>query len=152
VEILIIAVGRAKAGPWRALYDDYAKRITWPLTLSEIELGHTLPPAERRVREGQALRARVPDRTILVALDGGGKTLTSAAFADRLRHWRDTGGGRVAFLIGGPDGHDPRTLAEADLVLSLGALTWPHLMARVMLVEQIYRAQQILAGHPYHRA
>jgi 23S rRNA (pseudouridine1915-N3)-methyltransferase len=151
MELLIAAVGRARPGPWRTLYEDYADRVAWQVTLREIEVRQTLPPAERRLREGRALRAAVPAGSTLVVLDAAGKAVTSGAFAERLRRWRDEGAARIAFLIGGAEGHDPESLAAADFVLSLGALTWPHLLARVMLIEQIYRAQQILAGHPYHR-
>ncbi|MSO77201.1 MAG: 23S rRNA (pseudouridine(1915)-N(3))-methyltransferase RlmH [Alphaproteobacteria bacterium] len=151
MRLLIAAVGRARPGPWRALYEDYARRVAWPIALREIDLRQPLAIAERRAREGALLAAAVPPGSIRVVLDALGKPLTSAAFAKRLARWRDDGAGHVAFLIGGADGHDRERLAAADFVLSLGAMTWPHMLARVMLVEQIYRAQQILAGHPYHR-
>jgi 23S rRNA (pseudouridine1915-N3)-methyltransferase len=94
----------------------------------------------------------VPAGAALVALDRRGKVLDSQGFADRLARWRDNSVSDVAFLIGGADGHTETLLKEAELVLSFGAMTWPHLLARAMLAEQIYRAQQLLAGHPYHRA
>jgi 23S rRNA (pseudouridine1915-N3)-methyltransferase len=96
--------------------------------------------------------ATVPREAIMVALDEKGTTMDSAAFAARLAAWRDGGRREIAFLIGGPDGLDPRVRSSADLMLSLGTMTWPHLLVRALLVEQLYRAQQILAGHPYHRA
>ena len=101
--------------------------------------------------EGELLLKAVPEGALVVALDAAGKTLTSAAFAKRLGAWRDGGVKDVAFLIGGADGLDGAVTGAADEVLSLGAMTWPHLLARAMLAEQIYRAQCILAGHPYHR-
>ncbi len=102
-------------------------------------------------REGELLRAACPSGATLVALDRRGKPLDSASFAKRLGTWRDDGVGDLAFLIGGADGHTESLLKDCTLALSFGAMTWPHLLARAMLAEQIYRAQQILAGHPYHR-
>jgi 23S rRNA (pseudouridine1915-N3)-methyltransferase len=89
---------------------------------------------------------------VVVALDERGKALASEAFARRIAGWRDGGAQDLAFLIGGADGHAPAVRERADFLLSLGPMTWPHLMVRAMLAEQLYRAQQILAGHPYHRA
>src|SRR5262249_49937349 len=111
-----------------------------------------LPPAEMIKREGELLLGAVPDKAMLVALDRRGRTLDSESFADRLRRWRDDSVSDVSFLIGGSDGHGEALLKETSLVLSFGAMTWPHLLARAMLAEQIYRAQQLLAGHPYHRS
>ncbi len=96
--------------------------------------------------------AAVPDRDILVALDEGGKSMTSEKFATWLGARRDDGQRHMAFVIGGADGLDDSVLSQADLKLSLGRMTWPHLMARLLLVEQIYRAHTMLTGHPYHRA
>ena len=101
--------------------------------------------------EGELLLKAVPDGALVVALDPAGKKFTSAAFAKRLGAWRDGGVKDIAFLIGGADGLDRAVTDGADEVLSLGAMTWPHLLARAMLAEQIYRAQCILSGHPYHR-
>lgn len=102
-------------------------------------------------REGELLRAACPSGATLVALDRRGRTLDSASFAARLGRWRDDGVADLVFLIGGADGHTEALLKDCTLTLSFGAMTWPHLLARAMLAEQIYRAQQILAGHPYHR-
>jgi 23S rRNA (pseudouridine1915-N3)-methyltransferase len=152
VKLTIAAIGRAGRGPERDLYEHYAGRIRWPLTLRELEEKRKLPAAEMIKREGELLLAAVPDKAMLVALDRRGKVLDSEAFAARLRRWRDESVSDVAFLIGGADGHGESLLREASLVVSFGAMTWPHLLARAMLAEQIYRAQQLLAGHPYHRA
>lgn len=154
MRILILSIGRWKRGPQRALYDEYRARLAWPVELREIEERRALPPAKLRTREAELLLAALPSdraRTAVVALDAGGKPLSSEAFAARLGRWRDEGRAGVAFLIGGADGLAPAALAAADFTLSLGALTWPHLLVRGMLMEQLYRAQQILAGHPYHR-
>ncbi len=152
MKLTIAAVGRAGRGPERDLYEHYAGRIRWPLTLREIEEKKKLPAAQLIAREGELLLGAVPARSTLVALDRRGKVLDSEAFAGRLGRWQDDGVGDVAFLIGGADGHGEPLLKTAGLILSFGVMTWPHLLARAMLAEQIYRAQQLLAGHPYHRA
>ena len=152
MRLTISCIGRAGRGPEHALYQHYAGRIRWPLSLRELEEKKKLPPAELIRREGELLLAAAPDKAVLVALDRRGKVLDSEAFAKRLERWRDDGVADIAFLIGGADGHGDALLRKVSLVVSFGAMTWPHLLARAMLAEQIYRAQQLLAGHPYHRA
>lgn len=157
MRIVICAVGRARTGPLRALYEDYAGRIDGTrlfgrIDLREVEERRTLPPAELKAREADLLSQSIPKGATLVALDGRGQSLSSEAFAGRLARWRDAGIADLAFAIGGADGLDKPILDRAALVLSLGAMTWPHLLVRVMLAEQIYRAATILQGHPYHRA
>ena len=152
MKLTIAAIGRAGRGPERDLYEHYAGRIRWPLTLRELEERRKLSAAEMIKREGELLLAAVPDRAMLVALDRRGKALDSETFAARLQRWRDDSVSEVAFLIGGADGHGEAVLKQASLTVSFGAMTWPHLLARAMLAEQIYRVQQLLAGHPYHRA
>ena len=147
----VAAVGRCKAGPERALYEHFARRVTFPLDLIEVEEKRRLPAKALKKREAELLVARAPEGALLVALDEKGKPFTSLAFAKRLGQWRDDGVKDIAFLIGGAEGLDESLLKRAALVLSLGPMTWPHLMARAMLAEQLYRAQSILAGHPYHR-
>jgi 23S rRNA (pseudouridine1915-N3)-methyltransferase len=151
VRLTIACIGRNR-GRERDLYDHYARRIRWPLALRELEEKRKLPADQLMRREGELLMAAVPAGAVLVALDRRGKALDSQGFADRLARWRDNSVSDVAFLIGGADGHAEALLKKADLLLSFGAMTWPHLLARAMLAEQIYRAQQVLAGHPYHRA
>lgn len=154
MRILVAAVGRlgAKGSPEGDLVTRYAKRISYPLKFKEVaeERGRTV--AERRAREGARLAAAIPDDARVVALDATGRALSSEEFARTLGAWRDSGTRDIAFLIGAADGLDPGVREGADLVLSLGPMTWPHLLVRGMLAEQIYRAQCILAGHPYHRA
>jgi 23S rRNA (pseudouridine1915-N3)-methyltransferase len=152
LRLTLACIGRAGRGPERDLYEHYAGRIRWPLVLRELEEKKKLPPPELVRREGELLLGAVPDKATLVALDRRGKIVDSEAFARRLARWRDDGVPDVAFLIGGADGHGEPLLQRATLILSFGAMTWPHLLARAMLAEQIYRAQQLLAGHPYHRA
>ena len=150
MRVTICAVGRLKSGAESDLIDKYAKRIQWPLDIVEVEERRKLSPAELKSREGDLIAAALPHGPIRVALDERGKTLTSTAFAQKIGNWRDQGRD-IAFLIGGAGGLAPELRDRADMVLSFGTATWPHMLARVMLVEQIYRAQEILAGHPYHR-
>ncbi len=151
VRVAILAVGRARAGPERDLYDGYIERIRWTVDLREVEEKRPLPPAEMKTREAELLLAAIPGDAVVVALDGAGKDMTSETLAEKLSQWRDDGRARVAFVIGGAEGLAPEVRDRADLVLALGRQTWPHMLVRAMLAEQIYRAQQILAGHPYHR-
>jgi 23S rRNA (pseudouridine1915-N3)-methyltransferase len=129
----------------------YAKRIVPPATILELEEKRPLPPALLKTREAELILAALPAGARLVALDRGGKAWSSRELADRLSAWADRGTGAVAFAIGGAEGLGAAVLERAAAVLSLGAMTWPHLLVRSMLLEQLYRAQQILAGHPYHR-
>lgn len=149
MRLAIVAVGRQKAGALKELEQLYAGRILSPLTLIEVEEKRKLAPAEMKTREAALLLNAVPKGAAIVALDRRGTVLSSEAFAQRLGVWRDRSD--PAFLIGGAEGLAESVLEKAQLVLSFGAMTWPHLLARAMLLEQIYRAQQILAGHPYHR-
>ena len=151
MRLLIAAAGRWKSGPERALFEHYAGRITFALELREIEEKKKLKPAALKKREGERLLGQVPAGAVVVALDEGGKTLSSPAFAEKLGNWRDDGIRDVAFIIGGADGLDDAVRKRADLVISFGSQTWPHLLVRGMLAEQIYRAECILSGHPYHR-
>ena len=121
------------------------------MELKEIEERKPLPTAERIKREGERLLAALPEGATMVALDGGGRELSSTALAKTLGRWRDSGVRHLGFIIGGADGLDKALTGRADIVLSLGAMTWPHMLVRVMLAEQLYRASAILTGHPYHR-
>ena len=139
MKLHVIARGKIGRSPEADLVERYARRISWPLTLTELpEKGGTIP-------EPQA-----PFRTVL--LDERGKQLGSAELAALLGRWRDDGIRETRFLIGAADGHAPAERDRADLLLAFGAATWPHLLARAMLLEQLFRATSILAGHPYHRA
>lgn len=134
----IIARGKIGRSSEAELVDRYLKRIAWPTKVTELpDRGGTLPePASNAV-------------TIL--LDERGKALSSMDFAKKLEGWRDTGRREARFLIGAADGHDEAERDRADLLLSFGPATWPHMMARAMLAEQLFRATSILANHPYHR-
>jgi len=134
----IVARGRIGRSPEAELVDRYAKRIAWPMRVTELpDTGGREP-------------ATVPhSRRIL--LDEKGEMLGSMAFAEKLGRWRDDGVREARFLIGAADGFDDAARQEADLLVSFGRATWPHLMARAMLAEQLFRATSILANHPYHR-
>ena len=148
MRLAVIAVGRMRGDPAAALFERYRKRLRAPLALTEIEVA--AGPGRAR-REGERLLAAVPAGAAVAVLDEGGEMLSSEGFAKRLASWRDSGRRDCAFLIGGADGHGENVLSKADLRLSLGAMTWPHLLVRAMLAEQLYRAETILADHPYHR-
>lgn len=151
MRILIVAVGRWRQGPERALYDEYAKRLSPTPMLIEVEEKRKMAAAERVRREGELLLAKIPEGSFVIALDGRGKALSSEALADRFETLQ-AHGTSVTFVIGGADGLAPAVLDRADLTVSLGPMTWPHMLVRVMLAEQVYRAEAIRTGHPYHRA
>ena len=146
----VIAVGRAREAPEAVLFARYAARLRPALALVEVAEGRGAP-AELKRREGEALLAALPADAFAVALDRTGAAVDSAGLAVLVERW--LGMGRpVCFLIGGAEGLDAPVLRRADHVLSFGAMTWPHMLARVMLAEQLYRARSIVSGHPYHRA
>ena len=155
MRVHICAVGRLRGGPESTLISDYTTRFDrtgralglGPLSLAEVE--------DRKgggmAAEADLLRRAVPKGALICCLDERGRVETSPKFASRLGGWRDAGRSDVAFVIGGADGIDPTLRAEADHLLSFGEMVWPHMLVRVMLSEQLYRAASILAGSPYHR-
>lgn len=153
MHMLIAAVGRARAGPQMALFEHYRGRLQKPfsLELKEVEEKRPLQGNELKRCEAALLLAATAKGDVVIAMDERGKSLSSAKFADQIGRWRDEGVRRLAFLIGGPDGLDESVRSKARLTLSFGAQTWPHMLVRGLLAEQIYRAQCILGGHPYHR-
>ena len=134
----IVARGKIGRSPESDLVDRYLKRITWPTKLTE------LPDRGGKMPEAQA-------NSVTIVLDERGKALSSAELAGKLEGWRDSGKREARFLIGAADGHEEEQRKEADLLLSFGPATWPHLLVRAMLAEQLYRATSMLANHPYHR-
>ena len=149
MRLVVAAVGRGRNDPAQRLFEDYRKRLPWALELREVRAGGGGEAG--REREAARLLKGLPADAYVVALDGGGKALTSEEFAARFANIRDDGTAVMAFLIGGADGHGASILTRADMVLSLGPMTWPHLLVRAMLAEQLWRAASILSGHPYHR-
>lgn len=155
MRVHIIAVGRLRAGPQKDLIDDYLQRFD--RTGRALGLGPALVvEVDDRKGGGMAgeaalIRRAIPAGAVVAALDERGRLETSPAFAHRLAGWRDAGRGDLALVIGGADGIDPGLRAESDFALSFGKMVWPHMLVRVMLTEQLYRAASILAGAPYHR-
>jgi 23S rRNA (pseudouridine1915-N3)-methyltransferase len=152
----LVAVGE-HAPAWVAEgFAEYRKRLSHWLPLELVEVapgmrGKGRDPQRAMAEEGARVLAAVPKSAHLVALDGGGQAWSSEALAQRLQHWRN-GGCDLAFLIGGPEGHAPDVLAAAGERWSLGPLTLPHMLVRLVVAEQLYRAAALLANHPYHRA
>ena len=137
MKLHIVARGRIGRGSEAEIVTRYVKRMAWPTIVTELAETTPIPPP--------------PPRSRTVALDERGKALDTRDFADVLSKWRDGGVSEARFLIGAADGHDDATRASADLILSFGPATWPHLLLRAMLAEQLYRTTSLLAGHPYHR-
>ena len=134
----IVARGRIGRSPEADLVARYLKRVTWPTKITELpDTGGKVPPVDPQTR--------------IVMLDELGEVMPSKAFADKLGRWRDDGVRETRFMIGAADGFDDADRAGADLLLSFGRATWPHMLARAMLAEQLWRAASILANHPYHR-
>ena len=139
MQLHVIARGKIGRSPEAELFERYTKRLAWPFKLTELpDVGGPIPPRSLHSRE--------------VLLDEHGTQLTSEQFAAVLGRWRDEGVREARFLIGAADGHGAAARASADLLLGFGAMTWPHLLARALLAEQLWRATSILAGHPYHRS
>ncbi|WP_416899199.1 MAG: 23S rRNA (pseudouridine(1915)-N(3))-methyltransferase RlmH [Minwuia sp.] len=147
----ILSIGRFGRGPERDLYEHYVRRLNWPCDLVELEDRRGGSDAERNARENALLRERLTGSDAVIALDESGREIDSRAFAALLQDFADQGRRNVAFLIGGADGLEAETRARADRIVSFGRLTWPHLLVRALLAEQLYRASAILSGHPYHR-
>ena len=134
----IVARGKIGRSPEAELVERYLKRIPWPTQLTELPDRGGNPPS-------------LPANSVRILLDERGKALSSMQLARRLENWRDGGKREARFVIGAADGHSEEERGQADLLLSFGAATWPHLLARAMLAEQLFRAVSILANHPYHR-
>ena len=160
MRVIVIAIGRLKQGPERELceryrerFDDIGRKLGFRgLDIREIPESRARDAITRMAEEAAAISAAIPEKSVLVALDERGDNIDSAAFARHLGHWRDASVAHTIFVIGGADGLSPDLGRKAKLGIAFGSATWPHQMVRVMLLEQIYRAATILAGHPYHRA
>ncbi|HYW60116.1 MAG TPA: 23S rRNA (pseudouridine(1915)-N(3))-methyltransferase RlmH [Xanthobacteraceae bacterium] len=159
MRLIIAAIGRLKAGPERELAERYRDRVAKAgraVGLREVEIieireSRAAEAGRRKLEEAIALANIIPERAVVVALDEGGENLASGAIAGDMRSWRDAGRPAAVFCIGGADGLGPQLKERADLTIAFGAATWPHQLVRIMLLEQLYRAVTILAGHPYHR-
>ena len=160
MRLVVMSIGRLKQGPERELseryrerFDDIGRKLGFRgLDIHEIPESRARDPATRMAEEAAAISALIPEKYMLVALDERGENVDSAAFARHLERWRDQSVANTIFTIGGADGLSPDLQRKAKLRIAFGSATWPHQIVRVMLLEQIYRAATILAGHPYHRA
>src|SRR5450631_2214794 len=160
MRLVVIAIGRLKQGPERELteryrerFDDIGRKLGFRgLEVHEIPESRARDPATRINEEAAGISAAIPAKSVLVALDERGENIDSATFARQLGRWRDEAAANTIFAIGGADGLSPELRRKAKLVMAFGSATWPHQMVRLMLLEQLYRAATILAGHPYHRA
>ena len=149
MKIQICAVGRLRSGPLRDLYDDYVQRLPWSVDEQTVAEYAQYSVQERRKRSADKLVSAA--QGFVIALDKTGRVMSSRAFAKAIETWFGYGHGRISFLIGGADGLSKAVLEQTGDILSFGAMTWPHLLARVMLAEQLCRAAAIHRGHPYHR-
>jgi 23S rRNA (pseudouridine1915-N3)-methyltransferase len=160
MRIVLAVVGRLKQGPERELAERYRKRAVdagraaglSTFDIVEIKESRAGDAARRMLEESIALANVIPERAVTVILDERGESMNSASFAGRLQGWRAQDAPAVAFVIGAADGLAPGLREKADLAIAFGAATWPHQLVRIMLLEQLYRAVTILAGHPYHRS
>ena len=160
MRVVVIAIGRLKQGPERELaeryrerFDDIGRKLGFRgLVIHELPESRAGDAARRIAEEAAAISAAIPEKSVLVALDERGDNIGSPAFARHLGRWRDQSVANTIFLIGGADGLLPDLRRKAKLSIAFGFATWPHQLVRIMLLEQIYRAATILAGHPYHRA
>ena len=150
---LVCTIGKWKSGAEKSLFELYVKRSRWPVELREMGGYATLQPDQQRKRETELLIATAKEwgAQHSIMLDETGKALSSRALAACFQQWQDAGARKIAWIIGGDVGLDKSLLNQSDMALSLGAMTWPHLLVRALLAEQIYRVQTIIAGHPYHR-
>lgn len=155
MKVHIIAVGRLRGGPEADLISDYLTRFDRTGRALSLGPAQIVEVDDRKgggmAAEAELLRRAVPKGALLAVMDERGRVESSPRFAQRLAGWRDEGRSDLALVIGGADGIDPALRAEADFALSFGAMVWPHMLVRVMLAEQLYRAASILAGAPYHR-
>jgi 23S rRNA (pseudouridine1915-N3)-methyltransferase len=159
MRLVVISVGRLKQGPERELaeryrdrFDDIGRKLGFRgLEMHEIPESRARDATARIAQEAAAISDLIPEKSVLVTLDEHGTSIDSATFARHLGRWRDDSVANNVFVIGGADGLSPDLRRKSKLTVAFGAATWPHQMVRVMLLEQIYRAATILAGHPYHR-
>ncbi len=160
MRIVIAAVGRLKQGPERELAERYRQRAAdagrkaglEAFDVVEIKESRAGDAARRMLEESIAIANVIPERAVTVILDQRGESMSSGSFAGRLQGWRSQNKPAVVFIVGGADGLAPSLREKANLAIAFGAATWPHQLARIMLLEQLYRGATILTGHPYHRA
>ena len=160
MRLQVVGIGRLKAGPEKTLAEEYQTRLEGlgrkagitKLTVTDFAESQSQTASQRQNEEAKLLASALAPKAFTLVLDERGKSMTSEAFSTLLQRHLDQGTQDLAFLIGGPDGHSPETRKTAGQLLSLGEMTWPHRLVRVMLLEQIYRAVTIVVNHPYHRS
>ena len=160
MRLQLLAIGRLKAGPEKTLAQDYQTRLEalgrkagiTRLTVADFAESQGQTAIQRQAEEAKLLTAALAPKAFTLVLDERGKTCSSEAFSQLLQRHLDQGTQDLAFLIGGPDGHSAETRKHAGQLVSLGEMTWPHRLVRIMLLEQIYRAVTIMVNHPYHRS
>jgi 23S rRNA (pseudouridine1915-N3)-methyltransferase len=153
MKITIISMGKFENSPFKAVFENYAKRIKWRVELKELELknAQSLSSIELKTREAALILKEIKPQTKLIILDENGTEYKSRQFATMLTNLAVRGDSNITFIIGGSDGLAEEILQKPATKISLGLMTFPHLMVRVILIEQLYRAQTIIEGHPYHR-
>ena len=150
MKFTLLAIGKSKRDGALELAGEYQKRIGPSLTIHEFDSKGAGKPNCKEI-EAEQLTAHIPKSSFVICMDERGTELTSVAFARKFGDWQNAGHHHFCFIIGGADGIAPSLIARADFKLALGRMTWPHRLAKVMILEQIYRAKSILDGHPYHR-
>ena len=152
MHVTIAAVGKLKAAePEQQLITEFSRRLPWKVTFREVVSRKNLPDEQLKQAEATLLLESIPSGAKVIALDERGKIFSSPEFSSKLQGWQDEGVRDMAFLIGGAAGHGTAVRERADLLLSFGKMTWPHMLVRVMLIEQLYRAHTLQIGHPYHK-
>lgn len=151
MKIILLCVGTLKTGPEKDLLDQYRTRLSWPFEMREVICRKSGSSDQIKAWEGDLLLQAVESDSLVIGLDERGTPLTSLEFAQTLENYRNEGIKSLTFVIGGADGFSEPVRNRCQRLISFGRMTWPHLLVRGLLVEQIYRAQQILIGHPYHR-
>ena len=148
--ITIIAIGKIKSGPEKEWLSEYHKRLGWKVAMHEIEPSKQSAAHARKQDEAKQIRKHLPDNAVIFMLDERGKSLETSQFAQKLQNYLDQAR-PIVFIIGGADGLETELRQQAQHLIAFGAMTWPHKMVRVMLMEQLYRAWTLSIGHPYHR-
>ncbi len=151
MKLILLCIGTLKASPEKSLLDQYRARLSWPFEVKEVLCRKSGSPHQVKTWEGELLLHALEPDTVVIGLDERGTGLTSLEFAKTLETYRHAGTKSLTFVIGGADGLSDAVRKRCQRLISLGRMTWPHLLVRGLLAEQLYRAQQILIGHPYHR-
>jgi 23S rRNA (pseudouridine1915-N3)-methyltransferase len=151
MNINILSIGKFKNNPQKEIFDIYIKRLPWNVVLKELEVKSAVTGEVLKQKEGELLLGSIPSSAKIILLDEKGKNFSSKEFADQMQNYQDNGQGNLAFIIGGASGVSEDVKKKASLILSLGKLTFPHMMVRSILAEQLYRAYSIINNHPYHR-